>query len=109
MKFTVWKAVITTAFCGGLRGAELRSITKGGVRVDERGVWIKYYQAKQKGEVKENQFLVPFGGANSTNFGMYLVRYLELRRKFESNLGDIDYLFVRVCKNGLGRQPMGQN
>ena len=107
VKWTVWKAVVATAFCGGLRGAELRSISKGSVRVDERGVWIKYYQAKQKGEVKENQFLVPFG--DSASFGMCLVRYLELRRKSEPDLGDAEPLFLRVCKNGLGRQPMGQN
>ena len=107
VKWTVWKAVVATAYCGGLRGFELRSITKGDVRIDEQGVWMQYQQAKQKGEEKVNQFLVPFGGPIS--FGKFVVSYLELRRKYEPGLGDDLPLFVRVCKDKLGRQPMGQN
>ena len=105
VKWIVWKAVFATAYCGGLRGIELRSITMDNVNVDEQGVWCRYNQGKQKGEEKINQFLVPFGGPLS--FGTYLVAYLDLRRS--SDLGEDLPLFVRACKSGLGGQPMGKN
>ena len=57
----LWKAVVSVAFLGGLRGIELRSITFGNVTVDDQGCWVDYYQAKRKGEEKVNGFL----GCNS--------------------------------------------
>ena len=68
---------------------------------------MKYNHAKQKGEVKSNQLLVPFGGP--VCFGTYVVRYLELFRKNVTDYGEDQPLFVRATRQGLGRQPMGEN
>ena len=101
----MWKAVVSTSYCGGLRGIEVRSIMKKNVNVDEQGIWVQYMQAKQKGEEKENRFLIPFG--KSFCFASHVLRYLELRQS--SGLPEDYPLFVRACKNGLGQQPMGEN
>ena len=73
----------------------------------ENGVWMTYLQAKQKGEEKENCFLVPFG--KSVCFASYVVKYLELLQECHPDGEDDQPLFLRATKSGLGKQPMGQN
>ena len=58
-KWLLRKAAVAMAYCGGLREAELRKIEIGNVRVDVEGVWVEFIQAKQRGPVKPNRFLVP--------------------------------------------------
>jgi hypothetical protein len=59
------KSAIILAYCGGLRCAELKSLKFGDLSRDQESIWIRYDQAKQKGEAKENKFLVPFDPACS--------------------------------------------
>ena len=108
-KWVMWKAVTATAYCGGLRGIEARSITQGNVHIDEegKGIWMSYYQGKQKGEVKKNRFLVPFG--EPVCFGTHVRRYLDLLRQSLPDLNEEDPLFLRPTKSGFCTQPMGEN
>ena len=43
-KWLLRKAVIVVAYCGGMRGAEVRKIQLGNVQVDEEGVWVEFLQ-----------------------------------------------------------------
>ena len=121
-KWIMRKAAIAIAYCGGLRGADLRSITVSGVSVEADGVWINYTQSKQKGEVKRNQFVVPFvkispppiaglpaPSEDEVCYGSRVVVYLELLRHCHPNISPDKPLFLRARKNGLGLQPMGAN
>ena len=106
-KWVMWKAAVATAYCGGLRGFEVRSMKISDVTVDQQGVWMTYYQAKQKGEVKKNRLLVPFG--EPISFGSYVCTYLELLRESLPDHAEDGPLFMRPSKSGLTRQPMGAN
>ena len=45
-KWILRKAAIVIAYCGGLRGAELRSIKIGDITVDNEGLWVRYDQVR---------------------------------------------------------------
>ena len=122
-KWILRKAAISLAYCGGLRGAELRALSVGNIKVKDDGVWVEYSQAKQKGEQKTNLFVVPFYSSagpvlpvglpalvlDDVCFGSYVVKYLELLRRSQPDIKAESPLFWRARVSGLGKQPMGCN
>lgn len=104
------KAAICLAYCGGLRGIELRSLKVGSLHEDVEGVWVHYQQSKQKGEEKENRYLVPFN-RNSPHLCMAsrVLEYLRLLIESVPTISDDSDLFHQCTKDGYGRQSMGKN
>ena len=109
-KWTLRKAAIALSYCGGLRCAELKSIKRGHVSVQEDGIWIRYNQAKQRGEQKDNKFLIPFNRAKpELCFGTRVVHYLEMLKKSIPHLADDESLFQTPLKKGFKQQTTGRN
>ncbi len=106
----VWvlrKAAIAIAYCGGLRCVELHSIKYGNLTLDNEGVWVMFQQAKQRGEVKENRFLVPFNREKPHRcFAARVMTYLcDLTASLVMQPNDD--LFRKCLKSsGFGKQPM---
>ena len=58
-EWTMKKAAIAVAFCGGLSINDLRELKLGNLEVNEKGVWVK--PPKDDVEAREDDgFLVPF-------------------------------------------------
>ena len=69
-------------------------------------------QAKQRGEEKKNNFLVPYDrDLPKICFASQVNRYLNLVRHCQPQLGDVTNgpLFLRARKTGLSRLPMGKD
>ena len=104
------KASIALSFCGGLRGAELRSLNLGDLTEGPDGYWVRYTPAKQAGEVKDNSFLVPWNKNDKSKcFATRLQRYLQDLKKALPDLQPEDALFKRVMPKGYGSTAMGKN
>ena len=104
------KAAVALAFCGGLRGYELRNLLWGDITEEEEGFWVVYTPAKQGGEVKKNKFLVPFNRDNKMHcIGSRLKRYMVAVEASLRGMEDDSPLFHRVLKAGYGSAPMGKN
>ena len=73
---------------------------------DSEGYWITYEQAKQRGEVKNNRFLVPITQCTAASC---VDEYLKLLLKFVPDIKDTDDLFKTCTMRGLSRSPMGKN
>ena len=110
---TTWvlrKAITAVGFCGALRCAELRSITLGSIKLDDEGAWISFTHAKQRGEAKENEFIVPYN--RSEPHICMATRLIHYRKKLLESLPTLgleDALFRRPLKKGYGDKPLGRN
>ena len=108
--WVMWKAITAVGFCGALRCAELRSIVLGSVTINEEGCWIKFHHAKQRGEAKKNEILVPFNRSEpKLCMATRVIYYMEMLRKSLPDLGENDALFRRALKKGYGDKPVGRN
>lgn len=104
------KCAITLAYSGGLRCIELKSIKYGNVTQDDEGIWVKYVQAKQRGEQKDNRFLVPFERNNpQLCLASRVVTYLRGLEQSHPNLKADEDLFKQCLKDGFGKHSMGKN
>ena len=107
LKWVLWKSIVCVAFCGGLRGIELRSITFGNVTIDNQGVWVDYAQAKRKGEEKQNGFLIPFN--RDEPHLCWATRVVSYRDKLLASVPDIqpqDAFFRRALKTGFSKNEV---
>ena len=60
-EWTMKKAAISVAFCGGLSINDLRELKLGNLEVSERGVWVKPPKDEEDVVAREDDgFLVPF-------------------------------------------------
>ena len=113
MNCTTWvlrKAIAAVGFCGTLRCAELRSIKWENVKVDDEGAWITFTHAKARGEVKENQFLVPFNRSKpEICMATRLIHYMDKLREALPTLDPKHALFLRPLKKGYMKMPIGRN
>ena len=108
--WVMWKAIASVGFCGALRCVELRSINLGSVTINDEGCWISFFHAKQRGEAKKNEFLVPFNRSEpNLCMATRLIYYMECLRKSLPDLGEKDPLFHRALKKGYGEKPLGRN
>lgn len=103
------KCAASVAFCGGLRCAELKSLQFESFAKTDAGYVVTYHPAKQRQEVKEAHFLIPFNKSNPTQcFASHVTCYIELAKL---SLGTPTGDFFRTCLKGGGfsRLPMGIN
>ncbi len=104
------KCAIAIAYCGGLRCCELRNLQIGSLKRDAEGVWVTYWQGKQKGEEKKNNFLVPFNHNNPhLCFASRVVAYTNTLLQCIPDLDDTDLLFHSCALKGYGKGPMGKH
>ena len=107
LNWVLWKAIVSVAFLGGLRGIELRSITYGNVNIDNQGVWVDYSQAKRKGEEKMNGFLIPFN--REEPHLCFATRVTNYRDKLLESVPEIkpqDAFFRRVLKKRFSNKEV---
>ena len=103
----LWKAVVSVAFLGGLRGIELRSVTFGNVNIDNQGVWVDYAQAKRKGEEKMNGFLIPFNrGEPHLCFATRVTNYRDKLLESFPDIQPQDAFFRRALKNKFSQKEV---
>ena len=109
-KWILRKAGMAIAYCGGLRGCELRSIKLKDVQEDAEAVWIDYDQGKQRGMSKRNGFLVPFNRMNpKLCFATRVIHYRNELLRSVPNLDPEEAFFRRALKNGISRlEVMGR-
>ena len=105
------KAAAAIAFIGGLRIAELKSLKFKDLIENEDGIWVHYSPAKQRGEVKTAQFIIPFDPGNlATCYASHVKAYMQAVKK---SLGYVDTnsnLFKTCLKGGrFSRSAMGIN
>ena len=70
------------------------------------------FQAKQRGEQKKNNFLVPYDKDHpEICFAKQVIQYLKLVHKSQPELGSNSEspMFLRARKEGFGCQPMGKD
>ena len=104
------KAAVAVAYCGALRGCELRSLTLGNVRIDDEAIWVDFYQGKQRGEEKINGFAIPF---NRTEPQICMAtRVVDYRMKLLASVPDLkpeDAFWRRTLKYGYSeKEVMGK-
>ena len=102
------RAAISVALCGSLSLRELRKIKLGGVKVDERGVWIT---SPDIFEGEDDRFLVPFHTSKSDPCpASVVITYLDRLHRFLPDLGSGDALFHQARKDDsfIGN-PMGEH
>ena len=107
------KALVCALFCGGLRCIEARQILFHDIQRTDDGFYVQYVQGKQKGEQKENHFLIPFNHDDSSiSFGRIFQDYYDLViATFPKIVEDKSApLFFNVHKSGqLVNSPMGMH
>jgi hypothetical protein len=82
----------------------------GNLKQDDEGIWVKYVQAKQRGEQKENKFLVPFDRNNAQLcLASRVVAYLRFLELSLPGIKADDDLFRQCLKDGFGKHAMGRN
>ena len=104
------KAFVALAFCGGLRCEELHKLNQRCYRRTQEGYFITFIHAKQVGEQKSNEFLVPFNSDDqcicfASKLHAYLLSVTEALGPFD----DKEPLFFG-CFGGkkFVRQPLGK-
>ena len=80
------------------------------VKVDDEGAWIEFTHAKQRGEAKENEFLVPYNRREpQICMATRLIHYKDRLLESLPSLGPKDALFRRPLKKGYMNKPIGRN
>ena len=104
------KAAVAVAYCGALRGCELRSISFGNVHLDDEAIWVDFYQGKQRGEEKVNGFAIPFNRSEPEI--CMATRVVDYRNKLLASVPDLkpeDAFWRRPLKDGYSStEVMGQ-
>ena len=104
------KAFVAVAYLGGLRSEESHQLRWGCLRLSDKGIFVNFTHAKQTGEKKTNEFLIPFNREEpSLCFASRVLEYtLSIRQGF-CHLKDDGPLFFG-CHGGqyYVRQAMGK-
>lgn len=112
-KFILRKAAVCLAISGGLRCCELRNLTMGNLTATSEGYRVDYKQSKQRGEEKENSFIVPANHKQPSICMVSHVRaYLDLlKMDLDKDDQEASKSLFRCCTkaNKFGKQPMGIN
>ena len=104
------KAAVSVAYCGALRGCELRSLALGNITVDEEAIWVEFFQGKQRAEEKMNGFAIPFDRTNPEV--CMATRVQDYRIKLLASIPDLkpeDCFWRRTLKGGYSSlEVMGE-
>ena len=95
-------------FVGGLRSAELKSLSCENVIRTDEGYYIKFTPAKQRSDIKESEFYVPINKKKPSEcFAVHISAYLDIIVK---SLGRLDGPLFKTCtKTGVTKTPLGIN
>ncbi len=101
------KAGVCIGFCGGLRMFELRSLNMADLQETKDGLIVKYNAAKQRGEVKNNTFIIP---KNSTEPAKCMFSYVNCYMNQLNACGIMEGPLFRTClASRYSQVPMGHN
>lgn len=105
----VRKAMVSLAWCGGLRCDEIWRMKLKNLERKNNGYLVTLERSKQTGEVSTSIFMVPSQLNDlGIQFSSYIDHYLDVVQKKIGILGKEDSLFVGTHGGrGFVRQPMG--
>ena len=104
------KAFVAVAYLGGLRCEESHKLRWGCLRYSDKGIFVNFTHAKQVGEQKTNEFLIPIKREDpSLCFASKVLEYIHAIRQAFGNIKDDEPLFFG-CHGGeyFVRQAMGK-
>ena len=98
--WTLRKAFIAISYCGGLRAEEAYNLKFGSLTHTNDGYYVVFHHAKQVGEQKSSEYLVPYDEDKQICFATKVKLYLDALDHLRS-IGNDEPLFFG-CSGGKG-------
>ncbi len=100
--FWLLEKAAATAYSGGLRIAELRSLKLRDLKDTSDGIWVEYIPSQQHGEVKKSRFLVSRNFENPAKcFTSHVTAYIDTLKSCLKKL-DMNSDLFKTCTKGGG-------